>query len=141
MHASVFFDVLEFRGLNQASTFGKCEAFDRADDVDLTGRKTGTNQVGAIDLNRPRGGSVNRPTIISVQQKPFAHRSERKTSQIIGFRRLRRRRRVDVDIGFSFRLGSGRRIHNCSVALLFLRRRIRYRCFLLLTSRQKRGTH
>jgi hypothetical protein len=29
MHAAVFFDVLEFRGLNQASTFGKCEAFYR----------------------------------------------------------------------------------------------------------------
>jgi hypothetical protein len=55
MHAAVFFDVLEFRGLNQASIFGKCEAFDRADDVDLTGKKTGTNQVGAIDLKSPAG--------------------------------------------------------------------------------------
>jgi len=58
---AVLFDVLEFRGLNQATAFGKCEAFDRGDDVDLTGKKTGTNQVGAIDLNRLRGGTVNRP--------------------------------------------------------------------------------
>ena len=51
---AVLFYLFEFRGLSQAATFRKCEAFDRADDVDLTGKETGTNQVGAIDLNRPR---------------------------------------------------------------------------------------
>jgi len=48
MHVAVLFDVLEFRGLKQATAFGKREAFDRADDADLTGKKTGTNQVGRL---------------------------------------------------------------------------------------------
>ena len=52
--AAVLFYLREFRGLSQAATLGKCEALDRADDVALTGKKTGTSQVGAIDLNRPR---------------------------------------------------------------------------------------
>ena len=52
--AAVLFYLREFRGLSQAATLGKCEAFDRADDVALTRKKTGTSQVGSIDLNRPR---------------------------------------------------------------------------------------
>ena len=58
-----------------------------------------------------------------VQQKSFVRRSERKTSQIIGFRRLGRRRRIDVDVRLALRLcrGRWRRIHNRRVALLFLR--------------------
>ncbi len=52
--AAVLFYLREFRGLSQAAILGKGKAFDRADDVDLTGKKTGTNQVGAIDLNRAR---------------------------------------------------------------------------------------
>jgi hypothetical protein len=40
--AAILFYVIKFRGLSQAATFGKCEAFDRADDVDLTGKETGT---------------------------------------------------------------------------------------------------
>ena len=52
--AAVLFYLREFRGLSQAATLRKREALDRADDVALTGKKTGTSQVGAIDLNRPR---------------------------------------------------------------------------------------
>ncbi len=62
---------------------------------------------------------------------------------MIRFRCLRRRRRVDVDVRLGLRLCRSRRgrIHNRSVALLFLRRRVGYGRFLLLTSRQKRGTN
>jgi len=62
---------------------------------------------------------------------------------MIRCRRLRRRRRVDVDVRLGLRLCRSRRgrIHNRRVALLFLRRRVRYRRFFLLTSRQKRGTN
>lgn len=67
----------------------------------------------------------------------------RKTPQIIRCRCLRRRRSVDVDIRLALRLcrRSRRRIYNRSVALLFLAGRVCYCCFLLLTSRQKRGTN
>jgi hypothetical protein len=75
---AVLLYALEFRGPGQAATFGKCEAFDRADDIDLTGKEPETNQVGAIDLNRSepdwRCGWFREPPlpIISVQQKSFA---------------------------------------------------------------------
>ena len=67
----------------------------------------------------------------------------RKTSLMIQYRCLRRRRRVDVDVRLGLRLrgGCGRRIHNRRVALLFLRWRVRYRRFFLLTGRQECGTH
>ena len=77
----------------------------------------------------------------SVQQKSFAPHSGRKTLQMIRFRCLRRRRCVDVDVRLALRLCRRRRIHNRGVAFLFLGRRVRYGCFLLLTSRQKRGPH
>lgn len=48
INSAVPFYLLEFRGLSQAATFGKSEALDRADDVDLTGKKTG-NQSGRGD--------------------------------------------------------------------------------------------
>ena len=56
---------------------------------------------------------------------------------------LRRRRGVDVDVRLALRFCRSRRgrIHNRGVALLFLTGRIRNRCFLLLTSRQERGTN
>ena len=55
---------------------------------------------------------------------------------------LRSGRGVDVHLSF-LRLGrSGRRwVYHRDVALFFFRRRIRHGCFLLLTSRQKRGTN
>src|SRR5207253_11048891 len=59
-------------------------------------------------------------------------------------RRLRRRRSVDVDVRLRLGLGGGRRIDDCRVRLLLLclfGRRIGYRRLLLLTSRQKHGTH
>jgi hypothetical protein len=79
-----------------------------------------------------------------VQQKSFVHRGGRKTSQIIGFRRLRRGRRVDVDVRLRFRLSRWRRIYDCRVALLFLRlfcRRIGYGRLFLLARRQQSGAH
>ena len=83
---AVLLYALEFRGLGQAATFGKCEAFDRADDIDLTGKEPETNQVGAIDLNRSepewRCGRFGEPPLptISVQQKSFAPQCEAKDS-------------------------------------------------------------
>ncbi len=48
---------------------------------------------------------------------------------------------MDVDIGFRFRLGRGRRrfFYDRRVALFFLTRRIRDRGFFLLTGREERG--
>jgi hypothetical protein len=60
---------------------------------------------------------------------------------MFGFAGLRRRRCSDVDIGlgFRFRFRRRRRIHNGG--LLFLGRRIVYRRFFLLASREERGAN
>jgi hypothetical protein len=57
------------------------------------------------------------------------------------FADLRRRRSIDVNVRLGFRFRLRRRIHDGGVALLFLSRRIRYRRFFLLTSREERGTN
>ncbi len=107
-----------------------------------------------------------------VQQKSFARRSGRKTSQMIQSRRselatgrvrpirhrdgfvrtanwrtglalMRRRRGVNVDLCLALRLSRRCRrwIHDRRVGFLFLARRVGHGCFLLLTSRQKRGAN
>ena len=43
VNAAVHFYMLKFGGPSQAAAFGKCEAFDRADDVELPRKKAGTN--------------------------------------------------------------------------------------------------
>ena len=60
---------------------------------------------------------------------------------MFGLAGLGRRRCIDVNLGLGFRFRRRRRIHNRGVALLFLSRRIRYRRFFLLTSREERGTN
>ena len=135
---AVLFYLFEFRGLNQAAALGKREAFCRHTGSVISKVETSLN-ISVSERVRdssPPLGMTNIGTAKVFRSlwrtKDFANNS---------MRCLRRRRRVDVDVRLALRLGRScrRGIHNRGVALLFLRRRVCYRRFFLLTSRQKCG--
>lgn len=82
-----------------------------------------------------------RNDIRGVQQKSFVRRTRTKDFANIRNSRLRRWRRFDINVRLGFGLSRRRRIHDCRVALFFLRRWIGDGRFFLFTSREQCGTH